>query len=50
MASVIGTPVALPAASDGFLAKQRIIAGPGFDRGLVPPAALATLISVATFF
>ena len=25
----------------GFLSKERIIAGPGFNRWLVPPAALA---------
>jgi hypothetical protein len=27
--------------SPGFLDKERIIAGPGFNRWLVPPAALA---------
>jgi MFS family permease len=41
MASVIGLPIVSPSASDGFLSKQRIIAGPGFNRWLVPPAALA---------
>ncbi len=28
-------------ASPGLLARERTIAGPGFSRGLVPPAALA---------
>ena len=28
-------------ASPGLLDKERIIAGPGFNRWLVPPAALA---------
>jgi MFS family permease len=30
-----------PSAAEGFLAKERTIAGPGFNRWLVPPAALA---------
>lgn len=30
-----------PDSEGGFLAKERIIAGPGFNRWLVPPAALA---------
>ena len=29
----------------GFLDKERIIAGPGFNRWLVPPAALAFMLS-----
>ena len=35
--TVAGTAAAQPA----FLSKERIIAKPGFNRGLVPPAALA---------
>ncbi len=31
----------VPGAAPGFLDKERIIAGPGFNRWLVPPAALA---------
>ncbi|WP_194788287.1 OFA family MFS transporter [Pseudomonas sp. UFMG81] len=31
----------LPASTPGFLSKERIIARPGFNRWLVPPAALA---------
>ena len=30
-----------PSSSTGFLSKERIVAGPGFNRWLVPPAALA---------
>src|SRR5712691_10438552 len=30
----------------GWLAKQRIVAGPGFNRWLVPPAALAIHLSI----
>src|SRR5262245_54257994 len=30
-----------PTSGTGLLAKERIIAGPGFNRWLVPPAALA---------
>jgi len=37
----LGTPTAPPAAQAGFLDKERIIAGAGFNRWLVPPAALA---------
>ncbi|MGC3983703.1 MAG: OFA family MFS transporter [Pseudorhodoferax sp.] len=42
MSSVLGpgaTPT--PAGTPGFLSKERTIAGPGFNRWLVPPAALA---------
>src|SRR3982750_3763266 len=31
---------------EDFLAKERIIAGPGFNRWLVPPAALAIHLSI----
>ena len=31
----------LPGAKPGFFDKERTIAGPGFSRWLVPPAALA---------
>ena len=41
MSPVIGGPPASSAPSPGLLAKERIIAGPGFNRWLVPPAALA---------
>ena len=45
MSSVINpNPGAIPpsqASSPGFLSKERTIAGPGFNRWLVPPAALA---------
>jgi MFS family permease len=37
----LGTPAASPGEEPGFLSKERIIAGPGFNRWLVPPAALA---------
>lgn len=37
----LGTPHSPPAEDAGFLSKERIIAGPGFNRWLVPPAALA---------
>src|SRR5262245_35043054 len=30
----------------GFLDKQRIVSGPGFNRWLVPPAALAIHLSI----
>src|SRR4051812_49435794 len=40
MSSVINGAVTTPHAS-GLLAKERTIAGPGFNRWLVPPAALA---------
>ena len=33
--------VEVGAAAPGFLSKERIIAGPGFNRWVVPPAALA---------
>ena len=32
--------------SSGLLSKERIIAGPGFNRWLVPPAALAIHLSI----
>ena len=44
MSSVYGNPGASPlggSSSPGLLDKERIIAGPGFNRWLVPPAALA---------
>ncbi len=45
MASVAGNPTqegyGSSPASHGFLSKERTIAGPGFNRWLVPPAALA---------
>jgi len=37
----LGKPPASPGEEPGFLAKERIIAGAGFNRWLVPPAALA---------
>ncbi len=37
----LGNPSAPPAQQAGFLDKERIIAGTGFNRWLVPPAALA---------
>ncbi len=41
MSSVLG-PSSLPVQpAAGFLSKERIVAGPGFNRWLVPPAALA---------
>src|ERR1700710_500347 len=40
--TLAGTAKSIPAGNDaGFLSKERIIAGPGFNRWLVPPAALA---------
>ena len=33
--------IAMPIAKPGFLAKERIVAKPGYNRWLVPPAALA---------
>src|ERR1700757_1239788 len=41
--SSIGGSIATPASGKdvGILAKERTIAGPGFNRWLVPPAALA---------
>ena len=41
LASVINDPRVLPAESYGLLSKERTIAGPGYNRWLVPPAALA---------
>ena len=41
LASVAGDYVPSTPSSTGFLSKERIIAGPGFNRWLVPPAALA---------
>lgn len=42
MSSVgLGTMGAAPGAAPGLLDKERTIAGPGFNRWLVPPAALA---------
>ncbi len=41
MSPVISGPQVSQAQSPGILAKERIIAGPGFNRWLVPPAALA---------
>ena len=32
--------------TSGILDKERIIAGPGFDRWLVPPAALAIYLCI----
>ena len=40
MSTVLEPGLALPA-SPGILDKERIVAGPGFNRWLVPPAALA---------
>ena len=40
MSTVINGTVNAPPSS-GLLAKERTIAGPGFNRWLVPPAALA---------
>lgn len=39
--SAATAPMSGSSASPGFLDKERIIAGPGFNRWLVPPAALA---------
>lgn len=39
--SAATAPMPGSSASPGFLDKERIIAGPGFNRWLVPPAALA---------
>src|SRR3954465_14898941 len=39
--STTAVPTALPGRSGGLLDRDRIIAGPGFNRWLVPPAALA---------
>jgi MFS family permease len=36
-----GSPTGSPAERGGFLSKERTVAGPGFNRWLVPPAALA---------
>lgn len=41
MSSVLGGNLHTPARKPGLLDKERIIAGPGFNRWLVPPAALA---------
>ena len=41
MSAVMNGVSAADAADTGFLAKERIIAAPGFNRWLVPPAALA---------
>lgn len=41
MPSVVGGSQESPVLTPGMLAKERIIAGPGFNRWLVPPAALA---------
>ncbi len=41
MASVPADHLPSNASSGGFLSKERTIAGPGFNRWLVPPAALA---------
>ena len=41
LASVVADPAANPAPAGGILSKERTIAGPGFNRWLVPPAALA---------
>jgi MFS family permease len=40
-ATLAGTVPLLGPEDSGFLSKERIIAGPGFNRWLVPPAALA---------
>jgi len=42
------TPIdgALPSDSVGLLAKERTVAGPGFNRWLVPPAALAVHLCI----
>jgi len=39
--STTAVPTALPGRSGGLLDRDRIVAGPGFNRWLVPPAALA---------
>jgi len=41
LASVINDPGVVPSDSYGLLSKERTIAGPGYNRWLVPPAALA---------
>jgi hypothetical protein len=38
---IVGNAATLAAASGGILSRERIIAQPGFNRWLVPPAALA---------
>ncbi len=39
--SISSANLARSAAAPGFLSRERIVAGPGFNRWLVPPAALA---------
>ena len=41
MSTVMNDPLPSSSAAPGFLSKERTIAGPGFSRWLVPPAALA---------
>jgi len=41
MSSVMNDPRVVAPGAPGFLSKERTIAGPGFNRWLVPPAALA---------
>ena len=41
MSTVMNDPSASASEAPGFLSKERTIAGPGFNRWLVPPAALA---------
>ena len=41
MASIAVDPIPASSSGNGFLSKERTIAGPGFNRWLVPPAALA---------
>src|SRR3974390_2492110 len=35
-----------PSVAPGFLTRERIVAGPGFSRWMVPPAALAIHLSI----
>src|SRR5262249_55880592 len=41
-----GTPASNTRGSAGFLARERTVAPPGFNRWLVPPAALAIHLSI----
>ena len=45
MSNQSAAPAAPPSATEGLLSKERIVARPGFNRWLVPPAALAILVA-----
>src|SRR4051812_36406839 len=46
----MGTVGGTPAAGPGFFSRERIIARPGYDRWLVPPAALAVHLSIGEVY